>query len=200
MKLFRPFLIAVAALAISAAAAFATQTPGAASDGLSTASQASGRTVPAIEALPSQVPPAAQQHANGSADVQAATEEDAQDGTEAGCAATTDETAMTDETAQTDAATHGDAVCTVATSETPDGYANHGAFVSETARDNAGADASAAAGANGAANAQGASANASAGLDTAANAGANVDAAGAALEAAANATANAGVDLQIGRP
>lgn len=51
------------------------------------------------------------------------------------------------------ALTHGAIVCWAAHQDTPDGYANHGAFVSEWARKNHGSDASAKGAAKAAANA-----------------------------------------------
>jgi hypothetical protein len=197
MKLFRPLLIAMVALAISAAVALAAQTPDAATDGLTTASDASGRTVPAVEALPSQAAAGQETAAEAQAREQANAATDEQGG-QADCTANVGEEAQADQALEADA--HGDAVCSAAQSQTPDGYATHGAYVSETARDNAGTDASAAAGAKGADHAQAGAGNASAGLDVAAGAGAHVDAADSGAAGRVDAAANAGAKVELKLP
>jgi hypothetical protein len=57
----------------------------------------------------------------------------------------TEDTTATDEQTNESQPNHGAIVCGAAQAETPDGYANHGAYVREFAQDNAGAQKSAAA-------------------------------------------------------
>jgi hypothetical protein len=62
-----------------------------------------------------------------------------------GCNTASDTTENTsditeDATTETEEPNHGAVVCGAAQAETPDGYANHGAYVSEVARDNHGAE------------------------------------------------------------
>jgi hypothetical protein len=126
IRRFRSPLVALVAIVFSASIAMAAQPDG---KGLANASQHAGKTVP----------------------VQAAE--------------TTTETDETDETTETDESAdasdhcnvdltqdpsvlaglnHGSVVCTAAQMATPDGYANHGAWVSHWAKMGKGADASAA--------------------------------------------------------
>lgn len=129
MHLLRPLAAAIAVLALSAAASAAHSMPSASADGLATAAQASGRTVAAGHLV-----------VHKDLDENQANQ-DAVSQTESQCIAPDTAEVPTD-------ATHGSVVCGVAQAATPDGYANHGAYVSETARDNHGAGASQAAKAN----------------------------------------------------
>jgi hypothetical protein len=118
MRHLRSPLIALAVLAISAGVVLAGQAlPELASDGLDRASQASGSDVP-VGAGPSttdgDAPAAGLEQPDASPDGDLAPE------AETGPAA--------------DGAAHGAAVSEAATGETPDGWANHGAYVSAVAR------------------------------------------------------------------
>jgi hypothetical protein len=159
VRLFRSLITAAAALALTAAVATAHQMPSASVDGLATASTASGKIVPVghLVAPEDTVQP----------DEQLADETLAQEDEQSDEADTTDEadshciapeaeaTTNTDETSdatddtsdtaedtttETEEPNHGAVVCGAAQAETPDGYANHGAYVSEVARDNHGAE------------------------------------------------------------
>jgi hypothetical protein len=110
---FRGLFVAIVALAISAGAAFAWGgPPPAASDGLATAADATGKTLPArADEAPN-----------------AGTDEDADEGE--ALEAPTPEDATSD--------THGSLVSDAAAMETPEGFSNHGEFVSCVARMNHG--------------------------------------------------------------
>ena len=159
MRLFRSLITAAAALALTAAMATAHQMPSASVDGLATASTASGKIVPVGHLV---APENTVQQDEQLAD-ETLTQEDEQsdeaDTTEEAdshCIApeaedttNTDETsdatddtsdAAEDATTETEEPNHGAVVCGAAQAETPDGYANHGAYVSEVARDNHGAE------------------------------------------------------------
>ena len=111
---FRGLFVAIVALALSAGPAFAWGgPPEAASDGLATAAAAAGKTVPAR----------ADEAPTTGAD------EDAEDGDAPEAEAPEDES---------DAGAHGALVSEAAGMETPDGFANHGEFVSCVARMNHG--------------------------------------------------------------
>jgi hypothetical protein len=190
VKLLRALLVAAAALVVSAAVALASNTPAASVDGLTTASDASGRTVPADVALPSHVPDVT---ANAHAAVGGTLETQSAEGTAVDCSASVDEEGATDDGVAS--STHGDAVCTAAQGNTPDGYDSHGAYVSQVARDNAGADARSSTGAD-------ASAAGAANGAAHANEHASADAADAATNASAglDVAVGAGVDVHLGRP
>jgi len=109
LRRFRAVLVALAALAISAGGVFAARAmPPAAQTGLDRATEASGRAVP--------VGPAVEQ-----APVIEAPQATGEPGGEA-----------------PEADSHGTTVSEAAHAETPDGYRNHGAYVSEVARQNRG--------------------------------------------------------------
>jgi hypothetical protein len=114
----RGVLIALAVLALSAGAALAGL-PQAAADGLARATHASGKTVPVPATITTEeVDP----------DVDApevvAPDEDTDEDTDQ----------ETDEDTDTEAGDHGATVSEAAQGETPEGWANHGAYVSAVAR------------------------------------------------------------------
>jgi hypothetical protein len=120
----RAILVALAALAISAGAVFAARAlPAASGPGLERATEASGRIVPVRGGLEEAVT------------VEAPPEEPEIEEPETGEPETDEPPA--EESADA-ADNHGAAVLEAATGETPDGYRNHGEYVSEVARDNAG--------------------------------------------------------------
>lgn len=130
----RPLLISLIVLILTAGIAFAGK-PSTPADGLSVASEASGKTVPVH---------AEQGDEDVDADELAKTDEeqdtaelDAEQG-DGGDHCATDPTTATEE--ELAALNHGAIVCWAAHQATPDGYTNHGAFVSEWARKNHGAD------------------------------------------------------------
>ena len=143
----RPLLISLIVLILTAGIAFAGK-PSTPADGLAVASEASGKTVPVQawqgdEDGPEDVDTEeAKTDENEDAD---ALDEDAGDG---GDHCATDPTkASVEELA---ALNHGAIVCWAAHQATPDEYQNHGAWVSEWARQNHGAeDAAARSGDNG---------------------------------------------------
>lgn len=133
----RPLLISLIVLILTAGIAFAGK-PSTPADGLSVASEASGKTVPVH---------AEQGDEDGDEDVdteEAKTDEeqdtaelDAEQG-DGGDHCATDPTTATEE--ELAALNHGAIVCWAAHQETPDVYKNHGALVSEWARKNHGAE------------------------------------------------------------
>jgi hypothetical protein len=126
----RGLLVAIAALALTATAAFAarpaTAPPAAATDGLTQAATAAGKVVPVTGAQNS-----APEAAASDAPESEAPESQAPN------------TATTDTAPQ--AGTHGAIVSAAAQATTPTGFANHGAYVSSIARQNHGATTAAAA-------------------------------------------------------
>jgi hypothetical protein len=133
----RPLVVAVATLAVSAGVVLAggggLTMPDAAADGLAKASAAAGKTVPVV-ARP-QAPEVEEQPAVPAEPAEPAEPADGQ--------------AAEDETASEpcpmlapgeEYETHGAKVCAAAHADVPDGYANRGAYVSEVARDNHGAE------------------------------------------------------------
>ena len=126
----RPLLIGLVVLMFTAGIAFAGK-PSTPANGLSVASEASGKTVPVRaqaeedEDLDEEVDEEAPE-----AEEQVEAEEEAGDN----CA--TDPTGLTDEALAT--LRHGSVVCWAAHQETPEGYANHGEWVSEWAKKNHG--------------------------------------------------------------
>jgi hypothetical protein len=117
----RAILTALAAVALTAGVALAarpeTAPPAAADDGLDRASDAAGRTVPAVVEVPVEAP-----------DV------DEEEAPEATPTAEDEE----DEEAATRPENHGWFVSQAAQAETPAGYDNHGAWVSSVARSDEG--------------------------------------------------------------
>ena len=132
----RPLLISLIVLILTAGIAFAGKPPTAA-DGLAVASEASGKTVPVQAELGDE-----DDDEDVDADEKAKADEDAdeldEDAGDGGDHCATDPTTATEE--ELAALNHGAIVCWAAHQETPDGYKNHGAFVSEWARKNHGAD------------------------------------------------------------
>ncbi len=134
----RPLMIGLIVLILTAGIAFAGKPPTPA-DGLAVASEASGKSVPVR---------AEQGDEDGDEDVDAEenakTDEDADtdeldaDTGDGGDHCATDPTKATEE--EPAALNHGAIVCWAAHQATPDGYRNHGAFVSEWARKDHGAD------------------------------------------------------------
>jgi hypothetical protein len=128
----RPLLIGLVVLMFTAGIAFAGK-PSTPADGLSVASEASGKTVPVRaqaeedEDLDEEVDEEAPE-----------AEEQVEAVEEAGDNCATDPTALTPE--QLADVRHGSVVCWAAHQETPDGYANKGAWVSEWAMKNRGHD------------------------------------------------------------
>ena len=144
----RPLLISLIVLILTAGIAFAGK-PSTPADGLAVASEASGNTVP-VQARQGDEhgdeDVDAREKAKAKADDDAdALDEDAGDGGDH--CATDPTTASAGELA---ALNHGAIVCWAAHQATPDEYKNHGAWVSEWARKNHGAeDAAARSGNNG---------------------------------------------------
>ncbi len=140
LKRLRPLLIGLVALLFTAGIAFAGK-PSVPANGLDVAFEASGKVVP-VQADEGDEAPAADEDTEtedaptGDAPTEDAPTEDAptEDAGGDNCAA--DPTGLSAE----DLALlkHGSVVCWAAHQETPDGYANHGAFVSEWAKKNHG--------------------------------------------------------------
>jgi len=120
----RSVLIALVALALSAGLALGAQAPQAASFGLAKAASHAGPSV-------------------GSGDEVANTEDTEIDETaeEAGDGGDNCTTDPTDSETDLSTLTHGQIVCWAAHQETPEGYRNHGAWVSEWAKGTHGASA-----------------------------------------------------------
>ncbi|MBI3751958.1 MAG: hypothetical protein HY263_09945 [Chloroflexi bacterium] len=133
LRRYRSPLIAIVALVFSAGIAMAAQPAGSAATGLANASTHAGKTVPA-------------QATDESAQPDESSEPDASpddaNSSDSANNCSTDPTNLTPE--ELAALTHGSIVCWAAHQPTPDGYANHGAWVSHWARMNKGADAAAA--------------------------------------------------------
>jgi hypothetical protein len=128
----RPLLIGLVVLMFTAGIAFAGK-PSTPATGLSVASEASGQTVP-VRAQAEE-----DEDLNEEVDEEAPeAEEPVEAEEEAGDNCATDPTGLTDEALA--ALRHGSVVCWAAQQETPEGYANHGAWVSEWALKNHGQD------------------------------------------------------------
>jgi hypothetical protein len=132
LQRLRPLLIGVVVLLLTAGIAFASK-PSAPASGPATGTEASGKTVPVVDDQ--------KDASEDAADVDDATEtveaaEDAETDAEASENCATDPTGLTgDALAQL---SHGSIVCWAASQDTPEGYANHGAWVSEWAKKNHG--------------------------------------------------------------
>lgn len=124
--------IALIALALSASLAFGAQPPAAASFGLENAASNAGKTVPVAGTDP--VTAGDEETDEEPAD----DEEEAVGDEEAGDNCLTDPTGLTEE--ELAATKRGSIVCWAAHHETPEGYANHGAWVSEWAHAGKGGD------------------------------------------------------------
>jgi hypothetical protein len=125
LRRLRGPLIAIVAIVFSASIAMAGQ-PAGKTTGLANAASHAGKTVPV-------------QATDGSSEADESSETDTE--TDTGDAAND---CNVDLTGDLSGFTHGQVVCTAAHMDTPDGYANHGAWVSHWAKQNAGADAAAA--------------------------------------------------------
>jgi len=130
LKRLRPLLIGLVVLMFTAGIAFAGK-PSTPANGLSVASEASGKTVPV------------RAQTEGDEDLDEEVDEEAPEAEEpveaeeeAGDNCATDPTGLTDEALA--AVRHGSVVCWAAHQETPEGYANHGEWVSEWAKKNHG--------------------------------------------------------------
>ena len=122
-------VIALVALALSASLAFGASPPEAASFGLENAASHAGKTVPVAGGQP---------ETTGEEEEGEEPAEDVES-EEAGENCLTDPTVLTDE--ELDAMRHGSIVCWAAHQETPEGYDNHGQWVSEWAKTGKGSDA-----------------------------------------------------------
>lgn len=125
---FRALIIAIVALIFSATIVFAGQPSSHAGQGLANAASHAGKTVP-----------------DGASDETTETDESETETseTESDSSESADNCTV-DLTGDLSAFTHGAVVCTAAQMDTPDGYANHGAWVSHWAKMNNGAAAAAA--------------------------------------------------------
>jgi hypothetical protein len=121
----RPLLIGLVVLMFTAGIAFAGK-PSTPANGLSVASEASGKTVPV----------AAQADEEDEEDETTEAEDEETESEEAGDNCATDPTGLTEELAEVRWLRR----CWAAHQETPEGYANHGAWVSEWAKKNRGHD------------------------------------------------------------
>lgn len=133
----RPLLISVVALLLTAGLALAAK-PTDTGSGRTTGSEASDKTVPTVVADQTTDAAAA---AEANEDTTTETDQTTDATGDAADHCLIDPTTATAEALA--ALNHGAVVCWAAHQVTPEGYANHGAFVSEWARKNHGADASA---------------------------------------------------------
>jgi hypothetical protein len=124
----RPLLIGLVVLMFTAGIAFAGK-PSTPANGLAVASEASGKTVPVR---------AEAEEDEEQAEEEAPEVEEEVETEEAGENCATDPSALTPE--ELAEVRHGSVVCWAAQQETPDGYANHGEWVSEWAKKNHGHD------------------------------------------------------------
>ena len=140
----KAIIIAIVALALSASLAFGASPPEAASFGLENAAAHAGKTVPVAggdvettgeEEEEDGEEPAEEEEEEGEES------EESVESEEAGDNCLTDPTVLTDE--ELDAMRHGSIVCWAAHQETPEGYDNHGKWVSEWAKAGKGDDADA---------------------------------------------------------
>lgn len=126
LRQFRGMLVAIAILALTAGAAMAGQ-PATPANGLEVAAQHAGKTVPVVDAAPGEE------------------DEDEDEDEEVEGAEDTADNCLVDPTGLDEVAlaelTHGQIVCWAAHQGTPEGYDNHGAWVSEWARGDHGAPA-----------------------------------------------------------
>ena len=130
-------VIAIVALALSASLAFGASPPEAASFGLENAAGHAGKTVPVAGG---EEETTGEEEDEGEEPAEEEEEEDAAaDSEEAGDNCLTDPTVLTDD--ELDAMRHGSIVCWSAHQDTPEGYDNHGQWVSEWAKAGKGSDA-----------------------------------------------------------
>jgi len=121
----RPLLISLIVLVFTAGIAFAGK-PSTPANGLAVASEASGKTVPV------------QTEVEDEEEEEAPEAEEEVESEEAGENCATDPSELTAE--ELAEVRHGSVVCWAAHQETPEGYANHGEWVSEWAKKNHGHD------------------------------------------------------------
>ena len=129
----RPLLIGLVVLIFTAGIAFAGK-PSTPANGLSVASEASGKTVP----VRAEVDEDEDEDLDEEVEEEAPEAEDEVETEEAGDNCATDPTALTAE--ELAEVRHGSVVCWAAHQETPDGYANKGEWMSEWAKKNRGHD------------------------------------------------------------
>lgn len=132
LRRFRGPLIAIVAVACSAGIALAAQPSGNAAAGLSNAATHAGKTVP-VQATDEQ---------SGNQDESSETNESAD--TSSSDNADHCNVDLTQDPSVLAGLNHGSVVCTAAHQDTPQGYDNHGAWVSHWAKMNKGANAAAA--------------------------------------------------------
>jgi hypothetical protein len=128
IRRFRSPVVALVAVVFSASIALAGQPAG---TGLANATQHAGKTVPV-------------QAANPSGETDETTTETTETDDTSDSSADNCNVDLTQDPSVLAGLNHGSVVCTAAQMATPDGYANHGAWVSHWAKMNKGADASAA--------------------------------------------------------
>ncbi|MCI0584040.1 MAG: hypothetical protein L0227_14345 [Chloroflexi bacterium] len=124
----RPLLIGLVVLMFTAGIAFAGK-PSTPAAGLTVASEASGKTVPVR---------AGSEQEDEDEDESTEAEDEETETEEAGENCTTDPTGLSPEDLAL--VRHGSVVCWAAHQETPEGYANRGAWISEWAKKNRGHD------------------------------------------------------------
>ncbi|HEX5590762.1 MAG TPA: hypothetical protein VFX65_10775 [Candidatus Limnocylindrales bacterium] len=132
LKRLRPLLIGLVVLLFTAGIAFAGK-PSAPAPGLSVAAEASGKTVP-VQAEEEDEEEEVDEEEEEEEEEEESEEE--VESEEAGENCATDPTTLTEE--ELAELRHGSIVCWAAHQETPDGYANHGEWVSEWAKQNRG--------------------------------------------------------------
>jgi hypothetical protein len=130
-------LIALIALALSASLAFGAQPPAAASFGLENAASHAGKTVPVAGTDPVTTEDE-ETDEEPAEDEEEEEESEDEESEEAGDNCLTDPTGLTED--ELAAMKHGSIVCWAAHQDTPEGYDNHGAWVSEWAHAGKGGD------------------------------------------------------------
>ena len=130
--------IAIVALALSSSLAFGAQPPEAASFGLENAATHAGKTVP-VAGGHTETTVDEEEGEDGEEAVEVEEDEEDEESEEAGDNCLTDPTALTEE--ELAAMRHGSIACWAAHQETPEGYDNHGQWVSEWAHAGKGDDA-----------------------------------------------------------
>ena len=133
IRRLRPLLISLVALILTAGIAFAAKPTS--NPGHAVGSQASGKTVPVATEGQETAEPDESAEPSESPEPDTKTTTDTPDGASNDNCATDPTTLTADQLA---AMTHGSIVCWAAHQPTPDGYANHGAWVSHWAKQNAG--------------------------------------------------------------
>jgi hypothetical protein len=126
----RPLLIGLVVLMFTAGIAFAGK-PSTPANGLTVASEASGKTVPVAAQVDDE-------EEEDEEDETTEAEDEETESEEAGDNCATDPTELTPE--ELAEVRHGSVVCWAAHQETPEGYSNHGEWMSEWAKKNRGHD------------------------------------------------------------